>query len=152
MRPISGVTETDFINNAGCGLVEKLPWNSSCAQSIEIRLLCEKTIAYCLASRIKKPNSQIAPRVNITLARYFHVVAMATNLLALYRAVHESQKGFLEGRYIGECVRMPYDVLQHTENKNIPGLLLMIDFKKAFDSVSCSFIQKSLIFFNFLPL
>ena len=39
-----------------------------------------------------------------------------------------------------------------TEERNIPGLLLMIDFKKAFDSVSWQFIDNTLIFFfNFGP-
>ena len=55
----------------------------------------------------------------------------------------------MKGRYIGECIRMLYDVLVYAEKEHIPGLLLMIDFEKAFDSVSWTFIQKSLKFFNF---
>ena len=39
--------------------------------------------------------------------------------------------------------------MKHTEQKNIPGLLLLIDFEKAFDSLSWSFIQKALTFLNF---
>ena len=46
------------------------------------------------------------------------------------------QTGYLPGRYIGENTRLIYDILQHTEENNIAGLLLMIDFEKAFDSVS----------------
>ena len=65
--------------------------------------------------------------------------------------IHESQKGFMKNRYIGECIRTLYDVLVYTERENIPGLLLMIDFEKAFDSVSWSFIEKSLAFFHFPP-
>ena len=42
--------------------------------------------------------------------------------------------------------------MQFTEERNIPGLLLMIDIKKAFDSVSWQFIDNTLIcFFNFGP-
>ena len=41
--------------------------------------------------------------------------------------------------------------MQYTENNNIPGLLLMIDFEKAFDTVSWKFINKTLNFFNFGP-
>jgi len=44
-----------------------------------------------------------------------------------------------------------YDVLVFTERENIPGLLLMIDFEKAFDSVSWTFLHKALEFFNFGP-
>ena len=63
--------------------------------------------------------------------------------------IHESQKGFMKGRYIGENIRLLYDTILITEKENIPGLLLMIDFEKAFDSVSWSFVEKALIFFNF---
>ena len=46
---------------------------------------------------------------------------------------------------------MIYDVLFHTETAGIPGQLVLIDFAKAFDSVSWSFIDKALDFFNFGP-
>ena len=64
--------------------------------------------------------------------------------LMLSKIIHSDQKGFMKGRYIGENVR-------YTETEKIPGLLLMVDFEKAFDSVSWSFIQKALEFFNFGP-
>ena len=41
--------------------------------------------------------------------------------------------------------------MNYTELNNIPGLLLLIDFEKAFDSLSWSFIQKVLKFLNFGP-
>jgi hypothetical protein len=67
----------------------------------------------------------------------------------LPRIIHTDQKGFMAGRYIGENVRLLYDVLFYTEKENIPGMLLLIDFEKAFDSVSWSFIQEALAYFNF---
>ena len=63
--------------------------------------------------------------------------------------IHNSQKGFMKGRYIGENIRLLYDTILLTEKENIPGLLLMVDFEKAFDSVSWFFIEKALKFFNF---
>ena len=54
--------------------------------------------------------------------------------------VHEQQKGFLQGRYIGENIRLMYDLLNYTEKSNIPGMFLLIDFETAFDSVSHDFI------------
>ena len=49
----------------------------------------------------------------------------------------------------GENIRIVYDLLHYTEEENKPGLLLLIDFEKAFDSVSWKFIDKVLDFFNF---
>ena len=39
--------------------------------------------------------------------------------------------------------------MHYTEEHNIPGLLLLIDFEKALDSVSWSFLYKVLEFFGF---
>ena len=39
--------------------------------------------------------------------------------------------------------------MQYTEQHNISGLLLLIDFEKAFDSLSWSFVTKTLTMFNF---
>lgn len=70
---------------------------------------------------------------------------------ALPGIIHESQKGFMKGRYIGEGIRCFYDVMKYTEQMKIPGLVLSVDFEKAFDSVSWSFLEKCLHFFKFSP-
>ena len=70
----------------------------------------------------------------------------------LPKLINEDQSGFLAGRFIGENTRTIYGVMQLAEERNIPGLLLLIDFEKAFDTLSWSFIHKSLtFFFNFGP-
>ena len=53
------------------------------------------------------------------------------------------------GRFIGEAVRSTYDILHYAKDNNLAGIILCIDFEKAFDSISFSFIKKSLKFFNF---
>ncbi len=63
--------------------------------------------------------------------------------------IHEDQKGFIKGRFIGENIRETYDILFETKRRNMPGMLVLIDFEKAFDSVSWKFIQETLSFFNF---
>ena len=71
--------------------------------------------------------------------------------LVLNNLINKDQTGFVKGRYIGENTRLIYDLLNYTEKNDIPGLLLLIDFEKAFDSLSWQFIQKALKFLNFGP-
>ena len=65
--------------------------------------------------------------------------------------IDPDQTGFVLGRYIGENSLILYDLMKMTEDKNIQGLLLFIDFEKAFDSISWKFLQKVLQLFNFGP-
>ena len=67
----------------------------------------------------------------------------------LDKLISKEQTGFMSGRYIGENTRLIYDILHITEELDIPGLLLIIDFEKAFDSISWKFIGKVLTFLNF---
>lgn len=69
----------------------------------------------------------------------------------LDKLISKDQTGFISGRFIGENIRSVYDIMQFTEEQNIPGLLLLIDFEKAFDSLSWSYINKVLTYFNFGP-
>ena len=41
--------------------------------------------------------------------------------------------------------------MNYVEEENLPGLLLIIGFKKAFDSISLEFIGKVFDFFKFGP-
>jgi len=63
--------------------------------------------------------------------------------------INEDQTGFVANRFIGENIRLIYDILTYTEINNIPGMLLLIDFEKAFDTVSHDFIRQTLRYFNF---
>ena len=62
---------------------------------------------------------------------------------------HSDQTGFIKGRYIGQNVRLLDDILEYTDIKKIPGILLFIDFEKAFDTIEWPFIQNVLERFNF---
>ena len=68
---------------------------------------------------------------------------------SIQKFIHTDQSGFIAGRYIGENTRLVYDIMHHTETKIISGLLLLVDFEKAFDSVSWAFINKVLKFYGF---
>ena len=65
--------------------------------------------------------------------------------------IHENQRGFISGRFIGENTRLLYDCMHYCNDHEIPGFLLLLDFEKAFDSVSWKFIFNVLYYFNFGP-
>lgn len=47
-------------------------------------------------------------------------------------------------RYIGECTRLTYDLLQKVDEEDMPGSLVLLDIEKAFDSLEWKFICKTL--------
>ena len=48
-------------------------------------------------------------------------------------------------------IRLVSDITGHYDMINESGFVLMLDFKKAFDSIEWNFLIKSLQFFNFGP-
>ena len=67
----------------------------------------------------------------------------------LPKIIHNSQTGFLKGRYIGENIRLLFELLEHFEEQNIPGMIFFSDFEKAFDSIDRDSLIKCLRYFNF---
>ena len=65
------------------------------------------------------------------------------------KIINPDQVGFVSNRYIGEGIRLVYDVMDYAKKKNFTGMLLLVDFTKAFDSVSHSFIINCLDTFGF---
>jgi len=63
--------------------------------------------------------------------------------------INNDQTGFLKGRYIGENIRLALDTIEYLNDNNLPGLMFLIDFEKAFDKLEWSFLFKTLEFFNF---
>ena len=63
--------------------------------------------------------------------------------------IYHNQTGYVKDRFIGETIRSIFDIMALSVNENIPGLLLFIDFQKAFDSVEWNFLYESLKMFNF---
>ena len=63
--------------------------------------------------------------------------------------IHPDQTGFVKGRYIGENIRLISDIMEQTKNLNCPGILLSLDFQKAFDTLEWSCISSVLKMSNF---
>lgn len=63
--------------------------------------------------------------------------------------IHHNQTGYIKDRFIGETVRSIFDIMDFTLDENISGLMIFIDFHKAFDSLEWDFLYKCLEAFNF---
>ena len=71
---------------------------------------------------------------------------IATKALAMHlkkvlpNIINNAQTGYLQGRFIGENIRFIDGVIKYTATKNIPGLLLFLDFETDFDTPKWSFL------------
>ena len=71
----------------------------------------------------------------------------------LPEVIYFNQNAFVKGRTIFDSVRTIDDVIEYARYKDIPGILVAIDFEKAFDSLNLIqlFILRVLPAFNFGP-
>ena len=65
--------------------------------------------------------------------------------------IENDQTGYIKSRYIGENILTVSNIIQWLNINKIPGIILQIDFEKAFDSVSWEFLIDTLYSFNFGP-
>ena len=59
------------------------------------------------------------------------------------------QSGFMSDRFVGDNIRLMYDILNYAKVTKKVGIVLLIDFEKAFDSLAWSFLFKTMHFLNF---
>jgi hypothetical protein len=69
----------------------------------------------------------------------------------LPKLIHHNQVGYIKNRNISENIRAIEDLLHQTNILDIPGIMICIDFQKAFDSIDWSFLELTLQKFNFGP-
>ena len=67
----------------------------------------------------------------------------------LPKLINPAQTGSVKGRYIGENIVKILDILNYTQEHEIPAILMTIDFEKAFDNVSWQFTEMCLKRLNF---
>ena len=88
--------------------------------------------------------------INVDAKIASKVIAARINKV-LPEIIHANHSGYVKGRFLGEAARSILGVMGFTKKENIPGILLFIDFEKAFDSVDWNFMLKCLDVFGFGP-
>ena len=63
--------------------------------------------------------------------------------------IHPNQTGFVKGRNNSDAIRTLLNILDDTVSRHLSGMLMTIDFEKAFDSVNWKFLMKTLESFHF---
>ena len=63
--------------------------------------------------------------------------------------IHSDQTGYVKRRFIGQNIRLISDVIERCQDSKIPGIVLFLDFKKAFYTIEWSFSFKALETFGF---
>ena len=114
------------------------------------------TLRQCIVSCLPKGNKDRSILKNwrpISLLSVPYKIASAAIASRLKTVldylVDKTQTGFIAGRYIGHSTRLVYDIMHCTEKNRLDGLLMLIDFAKAYDSISWKFLYDVLQYFGF---
>ncbi len=65
------------------------------------------------------------------------------------KIISPEQVAYIEKRFIGQNIRLVIDVMEYAKKHNKEGILLLLDFEKAFDTLDWKFIEKCLIKMGF---
>ena len=65
------------------------------------------------------------------------------------KVIGKQQKAYILGNVIGSCIINILNLMKYSNRKKIESLILLIDFRKAFDSLSHKYIDECLKMFNF---
>ena len=62
--------------------------------------------------------------------------------------INPDQSGFVSGRYIGKSIKFVVDIIEKNDGEDKEGIILQLNFEKAFDSVEWEFMFEVLRKFN----
>ena len=89
--------------------------------------------------------------ISLTTADYKILAFTLANRLhkVIEKIVSIDQSAYIKKRFIGQNIRLVEDIIEHVEKFEQEGLVLFLDFEKAFDSIEWKFIVACLEKFNF---
>ena len=67
----------------------------------------------------------------------------------LPKLINADQCGFVSHRYIGQNINVLSEIIEYCENYGNPGIVLSVDYRKAFDLLNWAFIEDTLIKYRF---
>ena len=131
-----------FWPEMGPKLVECL--NFSCQQGL--LSLSQRRAIITLLEKKGKDNSRIKNWRPVALLntdyKIFTKVLAKRLEMHIPSVIHPDQSGFVRNRFIGESVRFTQDVIDNFDLEEKTGIILQLDFEKAFDSVEWHFMLK----------
>ena len=63
--------------------------------------------------------------------------------------INPDQTGFISNRFLGENTRLLLDTMTYCEQNDMGGLLVVVDYAKAFDTIEWPFVEFCLQLFNY---
>ena len=107
-----------------------------------------------LALLFKKGDHQLLKNYRpISLSNYDYKIIAFTLAIRLQKVikklVNNDQTAYVRNRFIGCNIRLISDIIEHANLFDLPGIILCLDFEKAFDSLDWNFMFKTLEKFNF---
>lgn len=136
----------------------KIPLFNSYIESIENKSLTlsqRRAILTLLPKSADGDSRNVANYRPISLTNtdykiYSKILAMRMQTI-LEKIIHKNQVGYVEGRSINDHIRLIDDIINTSNNEDLGGMLVSLDYRKAFDTLSKSSILATLKKFNFGP-
>ncbi len=139
-----------FWKKINCQLI-----NSLNASFVKGRLSCsQRKGVICLLHKGKDlPRDELSNWRPLSLTNVDYKILAKVLALRFKNVIHvlinEDQAGFMQGRSASNVLRAIDDVIAYTDNNNIPGILLALDYSKAFDKISKEFMVDTFRIFGF---